>query len=228
MSIALDTIIVVIIIATAILSAKRGFIFQVVKVSGFVIAVILSIALSYMFAGLTYNKIIEPRLLSLVSDKSSVTAEQQVADIWEELPPVVKQFANAFDITQEKIVDTIADDFNEDAIAAAELASEKVVGPAVTRLLAMLYAVILLIILLIIVGRLAAVLNKRISFRMAGKLNYILGGGIGAVKGMVFAVIFCLAVQILVAFTGDVFFCFTKEAVDGSFFFGLLPSQFSF
>ena len=85
-----------------------------------------------------------------------------------------------------------------------------------------------LIILLIIAGRLAAVLNKRISFRMAGKLNYILGGGIGAVKGMVFAVIFCLAVQILVAFTGDVFFCFTKEAVDGSFFFGLLPSQFSF
>ena len=73
MSIALDTIIVVIIIATAILSAKRGFIFQVVKVSGFVIAVILSFALSYMCAGLTYNKIIEPRLLSLVSDKSSVS-----------------------------------------------------------------------------------------------------------------------------------------------------------
>ena len=73
MSITLDLIVIAIIILMVLISAKRGFVRVAVEAVGFVAAIILSLSLSTTLADVTYQKAIEPAILSSVENATAET-----------------------------------------------------------------------------------------------------------------------------------------------------------
>ena len=63
----LDLIVIAIIAAVALISAKRGFVRVVIELAGFIAAIFISFTISTPLANLTYDKIIEPPIVSSVS-----------------------------------------------------------------------------------------------------------------------------------------------------------------
>lgn len=56
----LDLIVIAIIAAVALISARRGFVRVVIESAGFIAAIFITLTISTPLASLTYDKIIEP------------------------------------------------------------------------------------------------------------------------------------------------------------------------
>ena len=223
MNFVLDLIILAIIVVCALISAKKGFVKTIIRLVGWVLALVLSITFSGPLAELTYSKAVEPAVVSAIDGVVSEVvegAEGAVKEqVYETLPEFIK---NNIDISEFEIS-------NDGSIAKS--ITESAVQPIATTLLRAIFSIILFIVLSIAAGFLAKVLNKIFSFSILGKANKILGGVVGAVQGIIFAVVFVLVVTVIVSLTGG-FLIFTPEAIEKTVIFNLiaklLPSSFLF
>ena len=90
MSIVLDLIVISIIILMILISAKRGFVRVAVEVAGFVVAIMLSFTLSATLADFTYQKVIEPAIVSSVENITVETTDSAAENTWNALPDFIK------------------------------------------------------------------------------------------------------------------------------------------
>ena len=221
MSFILDLIILAIIVICVLISARKGFVKTIIGIAGLVLAVVLAITLSTPLANFTYDKIVEPAVTGTIENAiSNVTdkAENIVKEnVYESLPGFVQ---NNIDLSEFEI------SAGENAAAAI---TESAVKPVALSLLKAVFSLILFVILSFVVRILSKILNSIFSFSILGKANKLLGGALGAVQGVVFALIFILITNVLISLTGG-FFIFTQESIDSSFIFSLvskiLPTSF--
>ncbi len=219
----LDLIILGILLLTILISAKKGFVKAVVETAGFIAAVILAFTISSPLAEVTYDKIIEPPILNAV-EASTQSAEN---DAISAVPDFITKNAERFGVSLEEFEDKILTDISGSAAATTKTASQDVLKPVATKILALVYSVVLVIILLVVVKFFAKIINKIFSFSIVGKLNRTLGGVLGFIKGSVFAILFCMVVALIMAFAGD-FLIFTEENINSSYLFKLIINTFSF
>ena len=76
----LDLIVIAIIAAVALISARRGFVRVVIELAGFIAAILITLTISTPLASLTYDKIIEPPIVSSVS-KATGDSVTQITDL---------------------------------------------------------------------------------------------------------------------------------------------------
>ena len=225
MSIILDLIVLAIIIITVLISAKRGFVRTLIELLGFIAAVFISFTISTPLANTTYDKIIEPSIISTVTSAADTAADNSAAaavdSFWNEMPGWIKGGIEKAGISKESLDGSITANIVQSAV---ESASQNVIKPAVTSTLALIYQVISLIILLALVKPLARLINKLFSFSVIGTANRVLGGVVGVPKGMIYAVAFCLLITLAVSFTQNGFLIFTGEAMEKSLFFSFVNS----
>lgn len=219
MSIVLDLIVLAIIILTVVLSARRGFVRVAVEVVGFIAAVFITFTISTPLGNITYDKIIEPPLVSSVSSAAGESAAQVVDSAWNSLPSFVKNNSDKIGISKESIDKSIEENIGGGAENAVKTASQNAVKPVVVKFLSLIYSVFILIILLFLIKILAKFINRLFSFSIVGKMNRVLGGILGIPKGIIIAIAFCLVISLLVSFTKSGFLIFTSEAIEGSWFF---------
>lgn len=219
MSIVLDLIVLAIILFTVFMSAKRGFVRVALEVVGFIAAVFITFTISTPLGNITYDKIIEPPIVSSVSSAAGESTSQVVDKTWDSLPEFVKNNSEKIGISKEKIDKSIGENIGEGAEAAVKSASQNAVKPVVVRILSLIYSVFILIILLFLVKILAKFINRLFSFSLVGKMNRVLGGILGIPKGIIIAIAFCLIISLAVSFTSGGFLIFTKDAIDNSWFF---------
>ena len=228
MSIILDLIVLAIIIITVLISAKRGFVRTLIELVGFIAAVFISFTISTPLANSTYDKIIEPSIISTVTSAVDTAADNSAAaavdSFWNEMPGWIKGGIEKAGISKESLGGSITANIGNGVQAAVESASQNVIKPAVTSTLALIYQVISLIILLAIVKPLAKLINKLFSFSVIGTANRVLGGVVGVPKGIIYAVAFCLLITLAVSFTQNGFLIFTGEAMEKSLFFSFVNS----
>ena len=215
----LDLIVLTIIAAVALISARRGFVRVVIESAGFIAAILITLTISTPLASLTYDKIIEPPIVSSVSSAAGESTSQVVDKTWDSLPGFVKNNSEKIGISKEKIDKSIGENIGEGAEAAVKSASQNAVKPVVVRILSLIYSVFILIILLFLVKILAKFINRLFSFSLVGKMNRVLGGILGIPKGIIIAIAFCLIISLAVSFTSGGFLIFTKDAIDNSWFF---------
>ncbi|MGN0493484.1 MAG: CvpA family protein [Acutalibacteraceae bacterium] len=229
MSIILDLIVLAIIVLTVILSAKRGFVRTVIELVGFVAAVIISFTISTPLAGATYDKIIEPSIVSSVtSSVDSVTADtaSKAADeVWEKTPGWIKNSAERLGVSKESIDKSIVGNIGNSLEDSVTAVSQDVIKPVVTQTLSLIFEVLVLVILLLLVKPLAKLINKLFSFSIIGKANRVLGGIVGIPKGIIIAMAFCLVIILITSFTSDGFLIFTDEAMEKSWFFSHIAAM---
>ncbi len=225
MSIVIDLIVVAIILVTALISAKQGFVKAIIEVVGFVAAVLVAFSLSAPLADITYEKVIEPPILSSVSENAAQSTAHTADSVWESLPSFITDNSEKLGITKEYIEQIVADSTLSSTDTALAEISQKAVKPVATGILETLYAVILIVVLLFVVKILARLLNKVFSFSVIGKLNRTLGGLLGVVKGLAIVLIFCEIVVLIISFTGGVWI-FNSENIDKTYIFKYLINVF--
>ncbi len=219
----MDLIIIAIVAITVLFSAKRGFVRIFIETVGLVLAFWLAFTLNGPLADMTYDKMIEPAVVSGVSQVADSTAEHTSDSVWESLPQVFKTGMATLGISKQSLDKTISDHIGSGVENAVQNASQNVIKPAVTRLLGLVYAALLLAVLFLAVKLLARIVNRLFSFHLVGKANRILGGLVGIPKGMVIAVLFCLLVSLAVSFHQGGVWIFTKETLQHSWFINHIP-----
>lgn len=220
MGIILDLLVIAVIIIVAVIAAKKGFVRTLIEVVGFIAACVIVFTVSTPVAEFTYDKLIEPPMLSAVEKAAEEQAENAVGTVVLAIPGIFSKGAEKLGLTAEKL----SVDASNGAVAAAQNVSQNVARPALTKIISVLLSVILMIILLFVVHFLARVLNKLFSFSVVGKLNRTLGGVIGAVKGVIIAFVICAVISTVMLFTTNGFLIFTPEAVEASYIFKALAS----
>lgn len=219
MSIIIDLIVAAVILITVLISARRGFVRTVAEVAGFIAAVFITFTISTPLGNITYDKIIEPPIVSSVSSAAGDSVSETVDTAWNSLPEFVKSNSEKLGFSKEDIDKSIADNIGGGTETAVKAASQNTVKPMVVKLLSLIYSVFILIVLLLLVKLLARFINRLFSFSIMGRLNRILGGVLGIPKGIIIAIAFCLIISLIVSFTKGGFLIFTENAIKDSWFF---------
>ena len=250
----IDLILAVIIGLSVYLSARRGFVRTFVEALGFIAAAVLAFTICTPLASATYDKIIEPPVLEMVSKEVNGNFKetlQQIPDfesdsdkinefkseingsveeIAKALPPIVRDFIEKTGIDADEIlerVDEVTQEGDTVEVTAQKLAkniSQNKIKPLVVQILSYIYSFVVFAVSLILVKILAKLLNKAFSFSIAGKLNTALGGVCGLIKGLVLALCLCLVVYTVISFTKNGIWIFSIENIDKTFIFKYLIS----
>ena len=228
MSIVLDLIVIAIIALMAFISAKRGFVRVAVEAAGFVAAIMLSLSLSVTAADFTYQKVIEPAIISSVKNAATQTTNSAADDVWNSLPEFVRKNADKFGISKESVTNGITEDIDSSATEIVTSISQKTIKPMAVGILKTLYSVILMLVLMILVKFLARVINRLFSRSLVGKVNKALGGTFGAIKGIIIAWLFCAVISLLVSITKNGIWIFNAENIDKTFIFKFLTDVIKF
>ncbi len=221
MGILLDIIIIAIILFTVIISAKRGFVKTAVEVVGFILAIVISSSLGSAVADITYEKVVQPKMVSAVKAEVNDTADELLEKTWSALPKNIASNAERFGISKEKIEKLLDKHSDVDNSLAVEKTLDATLKPVMVQSFGMLFSIILFVLLIIVVHLLASLANRLFSFSIIGTFNRFLGGVIGIAKGVVFAVLFCTIITLIVSFVGE-FFIFTNQAMEESYIFSKL------
>ncbi len=243
----IDLILAVIIGVSVYFSARRGGVRTFIEALGFIAAAVLAFTICTPLANATYDKIIEPPILEMVSNEVDANFKEtlhqipdfdadadkisgSVEEIVKALPPFVRDFIDKTGINTDEILDK-AEDITEngDTVedAAQKLAkniSQNKIKPLLAQILSYIYAIVIFTVALILVKILARLLNKAFSFSIAGKLNTALGGVCGLIKGVAFALCLCLVIYTVVSFTENGIWIFSIENIDKTFIFKYLIS----
>ena len=215
----LDLIVLTIIAAVALISARRGFVRVAIELVVFIAAIFITFTISTPLASLTYDKIIEQPIVSSVSKAAGDSVTQITDETWNALPEFIRKHSESAGFSKESINKSINNNMGSGAVSAAKAASQGVVKPIVAKLLAVLYGILIMVILIFLVKMLAKFLNGVFSFSIVGKLNRILGGIVGIPKGIIIAMLFCLIISLIVPLTSGGFLIFKTEAMEKSWFF---------
>lgn len=248
-SVLIDVILLIAIGLSVYFSARRGFVRTFAQTVGFITATVLTLTISTPLANITYDKLIEPPILKMVSQQVDAVFENtlsQVPDIdvnseeynsfkenigssvskvFEQLPNYVKNYINQAGIEPNDILpdDTILhnDDLTIEQTVQkfAKDISQNTIKPPVVKVVSLFYSIIILILSLIIVKILATFLNKAFSFSIVGKLNMALGGICGLAKGLILALLICIVIYTFVSFTKNGFWIFTLNNIEKTFIF---------
>jgi uncharacterized membrane protein required for colicin V production len=219
MSIILDLVIIAIVLVTAILSAKRGFVRTATELVGFIAAVYLAFTLSVPAANFVYNKMVEPALMKGIEEKIAQASTNVGNSAIEALPDFIENNLDKFGVDANTLSSMAAN-----AAQPATVLSENVIEPMLTGIFKAVFSILIFIIFTFVVKLLAKLLNKIFSFSLVGALNKTLGFVLGTVKGLVFASIFCAIVVLIASVAGNGFLIFSSKAVNGSFICGFLTN----
>ena len=253
-SILIDLILLIIIGFTVFISIKRGFVKTVIGTMGFVLSIILSLTLCAPIAGVVYDSVIQPPLVSSISNKIDERFQSELDknvgdkvdsekieefraevnassdEIIESLPGFVKNFINQSGLKPEEVVGSADEVISEgDTVKTAsekvaENISQTSIKPMAVQVLSTILSLVLFFVFSWLLKIAGGIISKFLSFTVAGKLDKILGGVCGFAKGVIFAVIFCFAIYTLVSFTQNGIWIFSYQNFENTLIFKLLIS----
>lgn len=224
MSIILDVILLTILVAFVFTAAKKGFMLSLLEL----IAVIVALALSYQFspvvAQAAYDGIVEESLIETVETQidenlNISSSTEQAEMVLDTIPDFMVTFASSVGIEVEEVRAKITSENFSAENLATELV-DKVAQPIVVATLTAIFFVLLAALLLFVLKWLAQILAKLFKLPLIGTVNKVLGGTLGACKGIMVIIFVCTILQIVFA-GGD---NEIATAVNGSYVVGLLDN----
>lgn len=224
MSIILDVILLAIFAAFVFTAMKKGFMLSLLEL----IAVIVALALSYQFspvvAQAAYDGFVEESLIETVEtqidEKLNISSSTEQAEVvLESIPDFVVSFVSSVGIDVEELTKTMDSWSFSSENLATELVT-KVAQPIVVAALTVVFFLLLATILMFVLKWVAGLLSKIFKLPLIGTVNKVLGGVLGACKG-VMVIIFVSTIFKLIFAGGE---NEIATAVNGSYVVGLLDN----
>ncbi len=231
MSVILDVIVVAIIAICALLAAKRGFVRTFLEVVGFLAAILIAINISTPIADFIYDKAVSPSIektvVTAIHEAATSTSDAITNTIWEKLPGFVSNAAEKSGITKDTVSNKLVG--GADSAAIAQNITDEVLSPIATTVIKYIVTAIVFVILLIVVKFLARLINSLFKKSLLGGANAALGGVLGAAKGIIYTVLFCIVISLITNVSKDNFFI-TNEIIENTtifkFVLNLIPFKF--
>ena len=148
----IDLLIIVICIIPIIIFSKKGFVYALVRVVGFLAALILATSFGNFFADYLCDKVILPKFVSSVKSDMDKGVDNVADSVFDALPKFIKDNGETVGLTKDKITDSLTSNVvNEDNIT--EL-FETTVEPIIKKILSTLITLVAFVILyLSVLGR---------------------------------------------------------------------------
>lgn len=196
MFIVIDIILVAIFALMVFLAAKKGFIKSLLDFVAVIMAFVLAFALSTPVAQAVYDGFVEEIILDAVTaqidenDFDAVVAAEEVVEVFEELPDAVINLAASIGIDFDKITDEI--DFDEiEPTDSVKRLVRKIGEPLAVRIMSGVFFILLAVIFIIILKAAVIVISKVAKLPVIGQADTLLGGVLGALKGILVIALIC-------------------------------------
>lgn len=222
MSWVIDIIALAIIVLCILISAKKGFVKTIVEFVGFIAAIVIAFTVSTPIAGMLYDNIVEPPIITAVCEQAEDKSAEVVDSTLGALPGFLAESAENFGLSTDMLSNSINENMGEGLETAIQTTSKNLIRPIFVKLIGLIIAIILFLVLIIVVKLLAKVINKLFSFSIIGKVNRSLGGVIGVIKGLIYALLFCAVISLIVSFSENGFLIFNEESVSNSLTYTVL------
>lgn len=226
MGIILDLILVAIIVFFIWRSAKRGFVRVVVELVGYLLVLYIAFVCSAPLATVCYDTFAAPSVTNSIETaiKGAVgnSANAAADDVIDSIPDFISESASRFGFSTNGLKSTLQSSLNQGTEKAAVAVADYVARPIITGFIRSLLVILIFLIGFFLVRLLARAINTAFKLPIIGTANRFLGGGIGLLKGFVFAFLFCIIISALVSVTKNGFLIFTKENIDSSNLFSFL------
>lgn len=215
MSVLLDALTVLIILATIWLSYRRGFLYTIIGLVGYVLSVLAALALSVPLGAWIYTHLLQNLLLA---NAKNYIAGQTLSSFTETFGQSVKQFAPGLDLSSL---------FQQGAGQLAGAAAQAVVQPigmAIGRGIAFIVLFFLFIAAVHIFENLSLAISH---VPILGTLNRIGGALLGFVKAVLVLFVLCTLISALLPALAFSSFPLTSSVIDHTtvfkFFYQLNP-----
>lgn len=224
MNYAIDIILVCVMLLIVFLSTKRGIIVTVIDLVAGIAAFIFAKAAAPAAAEGLYNAVVRNIVLEFLTEKyagienSVADALSNVMSAFDFLPEGILSFIEASGYTD---TDALATGIMNGITTVPELES-KVVAPVVIAVLNLLCFAVLAIVFLVglrIAGRFVAKMIR--SVKIAGKLDSLLGGVFGVLKGGLYAFIIAAVINV-VSFSSEALANYAANSYICSFVAGII------
>ena len=222
----IDAILVLIIILTAILSSKRGFVRSFIEVAGSIIVILLCVNISTPVSSFFFDKTVAPSMTDSIKSSIEEAGVKTEETVWDAIPDYITDNSSYFGITKETVTKKISIEDRSEIIADKTV--NIVVKPILVKTFSLVLSVVLIVILLFAVKILARLLNKIFSFSILGSLNKLLGTVLGVFKGIVFCVLFTMIIILLMNLTKSDLLIFTKENINKTYLFKIIYGALPF
>lgn len=222
-SVLIDVILLAVVALFVFASAKRGFVRVVVEAVGIVAAVIFTLTVCTPLSVATYDKIIEPPIISATNEQVHDTVEETVKNVIESLPDFLQGYIESSGIADQIVAENNGEISNSTTDYITEI-SQNSIKPVVVRILSTIYSIIIFTVAVVIVKILAGILNKTFSFSIVGNLNKTLGGLCGLIKGVAFVLVLCYVIKFLLPITDNGIWIFNAQNIEQTYIFRFLIS----
>lgn len=175
---------------------KKGFIKALLDFVAVILAFVLAFSLSAPVAEILYDSFVEDMIVSSVEVQTdgknfdASKAAQEVKTALEELPETVVSLAKAAGVDFDEIIKDI--DFNK--VSSEDTVNKlvkKIAEPIAVKILTAVSFLLLAVIFLILLKVLAVLISKVAKLPLIGGADKILGGILGALKGVLLLGLIC-------------------------------------
>lgn len=224
MSIILDVILLTVFAAFIFTAAKKGFMLSLLELVAVIVALVLSYQFSPVVAQAAYDNIVEEKLVETVEtqidDNINISSSAEQAEVvLYSIPDFMVSFASSLGIDLEDVQTKITSETFSTENLATELV-DKIAQPIAVAALTLISFLLLSSILLFALKWVAGLLAKIFKLPLIGTVNKVLGGVLGACKGVMVTIFITTILKVLFS-GGD---SEISTAVNGSYVVGLLDN----
>ena len=225
-SLIIDLVALSIIIVTVIISAKRGFLSEVVSFVGWLVSAIVAKVFCTVIADYVYINFIKERIYTSILNslgERAVSLSSSYSDFITSLPESIQKLLENADLTN---LNAIFEDPSRSAETVALELSENVIGPIVMTILTALAFIVVFLICIFIVKLLARLFKSVRKIPVIGPLNSFLGVLIGIIKAVIILYLIKMVAEFALTSAGGNLFGISVDDFSKSYIFKILNFDF--
>lgn len=186
MTIVLDIILVAVIVLSAFLGSRRGFMRVLLELIGFIAVILLASWASKQLAPVIFEKHIGPGIEQKIEQNLDVDCD--VSQLYQSLPSYLTFALDTSGMDEETVQNFVNEQLESGSKDIAPAITDNVVRPILTSVISAVLMFAIFLIGMFLVRLLARWINSLIRHTpIVGKLNTLLGTVFGALKGIIIA-----------------------------------------
>ncbi len=203
MGLILDIAFIIVFVLMVILGAYKGAVKTILGIAALLLAALLAFKLGGYLAPMVYERFFSEAAASAIQanlpdEGAALSAAQQAQAAMDSLPEFVRNLAGSFGIDLSEIEAQISS-YDYSGADIARNIEGSVIAPLITAVCRVIVTIAAFLLLYVIFRLLVCLIDRFFDLPVLGTANRILGGVLGAVRGLILVVLLGFLIEIGVA-----------------------------
>ncbi len=204
-SLILDIAVAALVILFTVIGVRRGFIKSVVRLLGFIVAVVAAALASTPIAQVLYDNLLHAQAEALVAQKvqegvatAATSLSEQIAAVLTSLPEGVQSLLTMYGVDASGMTGAAQ---TSDALVPTIM--NGIITPLCVAILQLIVFLVLFLVLFLVIRLLGKLIDKIFaSLPLIKQVNGLLGGVLGFAEGVLVLFVLCFGLQLYMTLTG--------------------------